>query len=58
VPALVWYAKTTALNSPLGDYFDDFTTVLNDDNSIATGTPIAEFEINDETTPPPYPATT
>lgn len=51
--AFVWYRKLTLLNSPLGDYYDDFTTEVNDDVSINTTTPLFEFEITPSTPPPP-----
>lgn len=46
VPVMAWYRKEKLLNSPLGDYYDDFTARVDDDNSIGTDKPIAEFEIN------------
>lgn len=42
----VWYRKDQLLNSPLGDYYDDFTTRVDDYKTIDTGTPLIEFEIN------------
>lgn len=39
-----WYRKSSPMAS--GDYYDDFTTRLDDENTIGTGTPLAEFEIN------------
>lgn len=41
-----WYRKTKAMAS--GDYYDDFTTRLDDAKSIGTDTPLAEFEITEE----------
>ena len=52
VPCFVWYRKDTILNSPLGDYYDDFTTRVDDEQTIGTDTPIAEFEITPDTPPP------
>lgn len=46
IPCMVWYRKERLLETPLGDYFDTFTTEANDEQSIETDTPIAEFEIN------------
>lgn len=39
-----WYMKSKLL-AP-GDYYDDFTTRLDDSDTIGTDTPLAEFEIN------------
>lgn len=46
IACFVWYRKTTQLTSPLGDYYDDFTTRVDDENTIGTDTPLLEFEIN------------
>lgn len=51
--AFVWYRKQTALNSPNGDYYDDFSTRVDTAHTIGTPTPIIEFEINQDTPPPP-----
>lgn len=48
IPCLVWYRKDKLLNSPLGDYYDDFTTRVDDENTIGTPAPLIEFEINSE----------
>lgn len=53
VPCFVWYRLDTVLDSPLGDYYDDFTTRIDDAATIGTNTPVAEFEINPSTPPPP-----
>ncbi len=52
VPCFVWYRKDTVLNSPLGDYYDDFTTRVDDEQTIGTDTPLIEFEITPDTPPP------
>lgn len=52
VPCIVWYRKDTVLNSPLGDYFDIFTTRVDDEITIGTDTPLFEFEITPDTPPP------
>jgi hypothetical protein len=52
IAAMVWYRQEKVLNSPLGDYYDDFTTRADDDNTIGTDQPIAEFEITPETPEP------
>lgn len=48
VPAMVWYRKDTLLDSPLGDFYDDFKQRVDDENTIGTDTPLIEFEINSE----------
>ncbi len=53
VAAFVWYRKDKILSSPLGDYYDDFTQRVDDDVTIGTNNPIAEFEITPSTLPPP-----
>jgi len=45
-PVLVWYRKDTILNSPLGDYYDNFTTRADDETTIGTDTPLLEFNIS------------
>ena len=52
VAAIVWYKKDKLLKSPLGDYYDDFTTRVDDDNTIGTANPIAEFEFTPDSLPP------
>ena len=52
IPCMVWYRKDMVISSPLGDYFNDFTTRTDDDKTIGTTTPIAQFEITPTT---PYP---
>jgi hypothetical protein len=49
IMAFVWYRKQTLLNPPLGDYYDDFTQQVSDDQ---TGE-LFSFEINADTPPPP-----
>lgn len=49
VPCFIKYTYTTLL----GDYYDDFTTRADDDVTIDTDNPIAEFEITPDTPPPP-----
>lgn len=46
VSAMVWYRKDTILTSPLGDYYDDFRTRVDDEKTIGTDKPLIEFEIN------------
>lgn len=55
VTCMVWYRKDrimTQLNSPLGDYYDDFKTCADDESTIGTDTPLIEFEITPDTPPP------
>jgi hypothetical protein len=42
-----WYRKRVAL-PPGKDYYNDFTTRVDDANTIGTDTPLIEFEINEE----------
>lgn len=44
---MVWYRKDVLLESPFGDYYDDFTTRVDDEQTIGTDTPLFEFEINE-----------
>lgn len=53
VSAFVWYRKDTKLNSPLGDYYDDFTQRVDDEQTIGTDNPLIEFEITPDTPAPP-----
>lgn len=53
IACFVWYRKEKLLKSPLGDYYDDFTTRVDDAQTIGTDQPIAEFEITPDTPPPP-----
>jgi hypothetical protein len=53
VPCHVWYRLDTLLASPLGDYYDDFTTRVDDATTIGTNKPIVEFEITPSTPAPP-----
>jgi hypothetical protein len=52
VPCLTWYRKDTVITSPLGDYYDDFTQRVDDEQTIGTDTPLIEFEITPDTPPP------
>lgn len=52
VSCLVWYRKDVALVSTLGDYYDDFTTRVDDEATIGTDTPLIEFEITPDSPPP------
>ncbi len=52
VPCFVWYIKDKVLATPLGDYYDDFTTRVDDENTIGTNTPLIEFEITPDSPPP------
>ena len=54
VPCFVWYRKDTVLDSPLGDYYDDFTQKAQDEASIQTSNPLFSFEITPDS-PPPIP---
>lgn len=45
---MVWYRKDTLLNSPLGDYYNDFRQRVDDEKTIGTDNPLIEFEINSE----------
>lgn len=42
----VWYQKVKTLTTGSGDYYDDFTTRVDDEKTIGTDTPLIEFEIN------------
>ncbi len=53
VACFVWYKKEKLLKSPLGDYYDDFNTRVDDEETIGTDTPLFEFEITPETPTPP-----
>ncbi len=48
ITCAVWYRKDKLLASPLGDYYNDFTTRVDDANTIGTNKPLIEFEINSE----------
>ena len=48
IAAMVGYRKDTLLNSPLGDYYDDFNQRVDDEATIGTDEPLIEFEINQE----------
>lgn len=52
IPCLVWYEKETILSSTGRDYYDDFTTRVDDEKTIGTPEGIFEFRI-DENTPDP-----
>lgn len=41
----VWYRKEKILELPAGDYYDDFKTRVDDQESIGTDTGIVDFEI-------------
>lgn len=47
-PCFVWYRKEKVLTANGGDYYDDFTTRVDDSNTIGTDSPLIEFEINQE----------
>lgn len=53
IPCFAWYRKETLLNSPLGDYYDDFNTRVDDETTIGTNESLIEFEITPSTPPPP-----
>lgn len=48
VGCFVWYRKIKILVEPAGDYYDDFTARVDDEQTIGTPTPFVEFEINSE----------
>lgn len=48
IMAFVWYRK-----QKIADYYDDFTVRVDDENTIGTDTPLIEFEIDEDTPPPP-----
>lgn len=54
VPCIVWYRKDVKLASPLGDYYDDFITRVDDEITIGTVNPLIEFEITPSTPRPPF----
>lgn len=45
IPTLAWYKKEKMVQSG-GDYYDDFTQRVDDENTIGTDTPLIEFEID------------
>lgn len=47
-----WYRKRKVLSESGGDYYDDFTTRVDDANTIGTDKPLIEFEITPESDPP------
>jgi hypothetical protein len=47
-PVFVWYRKGVILTLNGGDYYDDFTTRVDDEKTIGTETPLIQFEINQE----------
>ncbi len=49
IPALVWYLKERVLSSDNGDYYDDFTTRVDDEKTIGTPHGIFAFEIKGDT---------
>ena len=46
IPAYVWYKKETQLSDTSGDYYDKFSTRVDDEETIGTPTGLIEFEIN------------
>lgn len=44
----VWYSKTQTLLPTYGDYYDDFNTRVDDEQTLGTDTPLIEFEITGE----------
>lgn len=48
IMALVWYRKQKLL----GDYYDDFSVVANDEKTIGTPNPMLDFEITENSRPP------
>lgn len=53
VPCFVWYRKDSLISSQLGDYYDDFTQRVDDENTIGEPQGLIEFEITPSTPPPP-----
>jgi hypothetical protein len=49
IPCFVWYSKTRVLTEDGYDYYDDFTTRVDDENSIGTANGIIEFRITGDT---------
>lgn len=49
VPCFVWYKKEKVLTATGGDYYDDFTTRVDDEKTIGTPKPLFEFEITGDT---------
>lgn len=49
VPCFVWYEKERVLTSDGGDYYDDFTTRVDNEQTIGTPAPLFEFEITGDT---------
>lgn len=47
ISALVWYYMQKVLSSPLGDYYNDFETRVDDENTIGTAHGIIDFNISE-----------
>jgi hypothetical protein len=52
VPALVWYQNERIISDISGQYYDQFTTRVDDEETIGTETPLFEFEITPDTPDP------
>lgn len=48
IPCHVWYRKEKVLTSPNGDFYDDFKTRVDDEETIGTPDGIFEFQITPE----------
>lgn len=48
IPVLVWYAKSKAISTVNGDYYDSFTTRADDANTTGEVDGLFEFEITGE----------
>lgn len=47
VACMVWYTNDSSMNSPLGDYYDEFKTRVDDEKTIGTDQPLIEFTITE-----------
>lgn len=48
IPVLVWYAKSKAISTVYGDYYDRFSTRVDDKNTVGEVDGLFEFEITGE----------
>ncbi len=49
IPTFVWYIKERQLSPDGGEYYDDFDTRVDDENTIGEADGLIEFNINEET---------
>ncbi len=47
-----WYRKDVVFSTPLGDYYDDFTTRVDDEKTIGNTDPLFDFQITPDTPEP------